>query len=60
MVDIQSKNVSVELTVKEVDAILLYLSKGQWDVVDPIIRKVREQVIPQAKSLQEEASIVKE
>lgn len=44
------QNVSLELTVNEINMVLVALSKAPYEQVADLITKVREQVIPQVKT----------
>ncbi len=50
----ENKEITLTLSVNEVNNVLGALGKGPYEVVEPIIAKIREQAMPQVQENSEE------
>jgi len=50
----ENKEITLTLSVNEVNNVLGALGKGPYEVVEPIIAKIREQAMPQVQEVTEE------
>ena len=50
----ENKEITLTLSVNEVNNVLGALGKGPYEVVEPIIAKIREQAMPQVQENTEE------
>jgi len=50
----ENKEITLTLSIAEVNNVLGALGKGPYEVVEPIIAKIREQAMPQVQEVTEE------
>lgn len=50
----ENKEITLTLSVNEVNNVLGALGKGPYEVVEPIIAKIRQQAMPQVQEVTEE------